>query len=126
MAKIEVKNFMAPDEIRQFEKGKIEFLRISGVVVGRATFLPGWKWSEHVRPIAKTNSCPASHFQYQISGTLHVVMDDGTEKDLKAGDVSRIPPGHDAWVVGHEPVVFVDFQGMGIYAAEAQPADPKR
>jgi uncharacterized cupin superfamily protein len=72
-----------------------------------------------VKPIAKTKSCEAAHFQYHVSGTLHVVMDDGTEKDLKAGDVSLLPSGHDAWVVGNEPVVLVDFQGMVDYAKES-------
>ena len=118
MAKMESKNFSAPDEVRQFEKGKVELVKVGGAMVGRGVFQPGWRWSKHVKPIAKTTSCEAPHFQYQISGTMHVVMDDGAEKDLKAGDVSLIPPGHDAWVVGNEPVIVVDFQGMADYAKE--------
>ena len=118
MAKMESKNFSAPDEVRQFEKGKVELVKVGGAMVGRGVFQPGWRWSKHVKPIAKTTSCEAPHFQYQISGTMHVVMDDGAEKDLKAGDVSLIPPGHDAWVVGSEPVIVVDFQGMADYAKE--------
>jgi len=78
------------DEVRQFEKGKLELVKIGGATVGRAVFQPGWKWSKHVKPIAKTKSCEAPHFQYQVSGTMHVVMDDGTEKDLRAGDVSLV------------------------------------
>ena len=85
-------------------------------MIGRAVFDPGWKWSTSVKPIVNTKSCEAPHFQYHVSGTLRVVMDDGTEKDLKAGDVSSLPSGHDAWVVGNEPVVVVDFQGMVDYA----------
>ena len=107
------------DEVRQFEKGKLELVKIGGATVGRAVFQPGWKWSKHVKPIAKTKSCEAPHFQYQVSGTMHVVMDDGTEKDLRAGDVSLLPPGYAAWVVGNEPAVVVDFQGMVDYAKES-------
>jgi len=116
---LEVKGFASPDEVRTFEKGKVELVKIGGAMVGKATFQPGWKWSEHVKPLAKTESCQAPHFQVQLSGTMHVVMDDGTERDMKAGEVSLIPPGHDAWVVGDEPVVVVDFQGMVDYAKQA-------
>ncbi|MBU2008922.1 MAG: cupin domain-containing protein [Chloroflexi bacterium] len=119
MAKMEVRNFSSPDEVRQFEKGKLDLVKIGGATVGRAVFQPGFKWSKHVQPIAKTKSCEAPHFQYHVSGTLHVVMDDGTERDLRAGDVSLLPPGHDAWVVGNEPAVVVDFQGMVDYARES-------
>ena len=118
MAKMEAKSFSAPDEVRQFEKGKVELVKVGGTTVGRGVFQPGWRWSKHVKPIAKTRSCEAPHFQYHISGTMHVVMDDGTEKDLKAGDVSLLPSGHDAWVVGNEPAIVVDFQGMVDYAKE--------
>ena len=83
---------------------------------GRGTFQPGWHWSESVKPTAKTESCEAPHYQYQVSGVMRVRMDDGTEFDTKAGDVCMLPPGHDAWVVGNEPVVVVDFQGMADYA----------
>jgi quercetin dioxygenase-like cupin family protein len=116
MAKLTVKSLNKPDEVRTFAKGKVELVKIGDATVGRATLEPGWKWSEHVKPLAQTPSCLAPHFQYHLSGTLHVVMDDGTEMDLKAGDVSSLPPGHDAWVVGHEPVIVVDFQGMVDYA----------
>ena len=116
MKKAEVKNFGKPDEVREFPKGKVNLVNISGATVGRAILDPGWKWSTSVKPIAKTESCQAPHFQYHVSGVLRIRMDDGTEFDCKTGDVSLLPPGHDAWVVGNEPVVVVDFQGMVDYA----------
>ena len=114
--KAETKSFNKPDEARTFPKGKVELITIGGAVVGRATFEPGWKWSTSVQPLVKTKSCEAPHFQYHLSGTLKIVMDDGTQFECKAGDVSLLPVGHDAWVVGNEPVVVVDFQGMIDYA----------
>ncbi len=116
---MEVKNTSVPDETRTFDKGKLELVNIGGATVGRATFQPGWRWSTSLKPLVKTKSCEAPHFQYHVSGTLHVVMDDGTEKDCKAGDVSLLPSGHDAWVVGNEPAVVVDFQGMVDYAKQS-------
>jgi quercetin dioxygenase-like cupin family protein len=116
MSKLEVKNTNTPDETRTFEKGKIDLVKVGGTTIGRAVFQPGWRWSTHVKPIAKTKSCEAPHLQYTVSGTLHVLMDDGTERDIKAGEVALIPPGHDGWVVGNEPVIMVDFQGMVDYA----------
>lgn len=116
MDEAELKRFSEPDEVREFPKGRLEVVKIGGGIVGRATFEPGWRWSESVQPIAGTDSCEAPHFQYHVSGTLKVVMDDGTELECKPGDVSLLPSGHDAWVVGDEPVVVVDFQGMADYA----------
>jgi hypothetical protein len=116
---MEGKSLNTPDEVRTFDKGKLELIKIGGATIGRATFLPGWKWSESVKPLAKTESCEAPHFQYHVSGTLRVRMDDGTEVEFKAGDVSLLPTGHDAWVVGDDPVVVVDFEGMVDYAERA-------
>jgi hypothetical protein len=116
MKKMEVKSFSSPDDVRTFDKGRLELVKIGGVEIGKATFEPGWKWSESVKPIAKTDSCRAPHFQYHLAGVLKIVMDDGSEKEVRAGDVSFLPSGHDAWVVGNEPVVVVDFQGMAKYA----------
>jgi hypothetical protein len=116
MAKSEVKNFGKPDEVREFPKGRLELVRIGGATVGRAIFQPGWKWSTSVQPIAKTRSCEAPHFQYQVSGVIRVKMDDGSEFDCRPGDVTLLTAGHDAWVVGNEPAVVVDFQGMVDYA----------
>jgi len=116
MAKIEGKSLSRPDEVRTFDKGKLEIINIKGRTVGRATFQPGWRWSDSVKPLVNTKSCEAPHFQYHLSGTLRVKADDGEERDFKAGDVSLLESGHDAWVVGNEPVVVVDFQGMLDYA----------
>jgi hypothetical protein len=116
--KAEMKSFTKPDEVRTFPKGKLELVNIGGAVVGRATFQPGWKWSTSLQPIVKTKSCEAPHFQYHVSGTLKILMDDGTEFVCKAGDVSLLPEGHDGWVIGNEPVVVVDFQGMLDYAKQ--------
>jgi hypothetical protein len=114
----EVKSFLQPDEVRNFPKGKLDLVKVGGAMVGRAVLEPGWRWSTSVKPLAKTKSCEAPHFQYHVSGTLKVVMDDGSEFECKAGDISLFPTGHDAWVVGYEPVVVVDFQGMIDYARE--------
>jgi hypothetical protein len=117
--KAELRSFAKADEVRHFPKGKLEIVKIGGATVGRATFEPGWKWSTSVQPLAKTKSCEAPHFQYHVAGTLEVVMDDGSRLTCKPGDVSVLPVGHDAWVVGNEPAVVVDFQGMLDYAKQS-------
>jgi hypothetical protein len=109
--KLQKKNFNQPDKIRNFPKGKAHEVNLEGVSLGLATFEPGWKWSTDVKPIVKTESCQALHTQYHISGILHVRMDDGTEFEFGPGDVSVIPPGHDGWVVGNEPVIALDITG---------------
>ena len=116
MAKMQKRSLFQPDEIRNFDKGRVELVTLGGVTFGRATFEPGWKWSTSVKPLVKTKSCEAPHVQYHVSGHLHVLMDDGTEEEYGPGDVSLLPPGHDAWVVGQEPVVVVDISGMVDYA----------
>lgn len=114
--KHELMGLSSPDEVRGFPKGKLEIFHVAGATFGRATFEPGWKWSTCVKPIAKTKSCQAAHYGYQLSGTMMTRMDDGTEMTSKAGDFVSIPPGHDGWVVGNETAVFLDFQGMIDYA----------
>lgn len=127
MAKMELKSFGAPEEVRRFKKGRVELVKVNGALIGRAVFEPGWRWSTSVKLLAKTASCEAPHFQYHISGTLRIRMDDGTELDCKPGDVSYLPSGHDAWVVGNEPAVVVDFHGMREYAkAQAVPGSARR
>jgi mannose-6-phosphate isomerase-like protein (cupin superfamily) len=116
MAAAEQKNFGRPDGTRTFEKGRLDLLKIGGSDIGQLTLDPGWRWSNHVKPIAGTEWCQAPHFEYHVAGTLHVVMEDGTEFDATPGDVTAVPPGHDAWVVGDEPVVIVDWWGASSYA----------
>jgi mannose-6-phosphate isomerase-like protein (cupin superfamily) len=119
MASLQSKSLDQPDETRPIDKGKVEVVELDGGTVMRTPFEPGWKWSECVAPAAGTDSCQADHFGYVVSGHMHVVMDDGEELDFKAGDAMRIPPGHDAWTVGDETVVAVDFKGGGDYAKKA-------
>jgi hypothetical protein len=114
-----LKSLNHPEETRRFEKGKVELVNVAGALIGRAEFLPGWRWSSSVKPLAKTESCEAPHFQYHISGLLKIQMNDGTVLECRPGDVSYLPSGHDAWVVGNDPVVVVDFQGMVDYARTA-------
>ena len=116
MPSMERKNLDTPDERRSFPKGKLELVTLGSITFGRATLEPGWKWSESVKPIVKTKSCEAPHTQYHASGRLRVRMDDGTEQEFGPGDVSLLPPGHDAWVVGNDPVVVIDITGMTEYA----------
>ena len=116
MAKAEHKDFKSPDEVRNFEKGKLELLKMGDGEIGLLTLEPGWRWSEHVKSIAKTDWCEAPHFQYQLSGKLHVKMTDGEEFETTEGHVAWVPSGHDAWVVGNEKVVLVDWSGAKQYA----------
>jgi len=115
-ATAEQKSFASPDETRAFENGVVELLNIGDSEIGRLTLQPGWRWSDHVKPIAGTELCEAPHFQYHVQGTLRVRMADGTEFDARPGDVTALPEGHDAWVVGDEPVVVVDWWGASNYA----------
>jgi hypothetical protein len=116
MAGIEQKTFALPDEVRTFEKGKLELLKLGRGVVGRITLQPGWRWSEHVRHIAGTELCEAPHFQYHVSGRICVLMRDGTQVEAGPGEVTTLAAGHDAWVVGDEPVVLIDWAGAVDYA----------
>ncbi len=110
-----------PDEVRKFTHGRVELASLGEVAIGRITLEPGWKWSNDVKQIVNTNSCELPHTQYAISGRLRVRMDDGTEQEFGPGDAMYVPPGHDAWVVGNEPFIAVDFTGMKEYAAQTAP-----
>jgi mannose-6-phosphate isomerase-like protein (cupin superfamily) len=110
------KNLDKPDEQRTFSKGHLNVVSLGEMSLGRATFEPGWKWSECVKPIAKTKSCEAPHFGYVLKGRMHVVMDDGTHLEFGPGDAMLIPPKHDAWIVGNETCEIVDFTGYEHYA----------
>ena len=116
--KTEHKSFSSPDEIRNFPNGRIEILNIGDAKVGRMILNPGWRWSNDVKPIAKTSSCQAPHFQYHVAGKIAILMDDGTELVAGPGDITSLPKGHDAWVVGDEPVIVVDWYGASNYAKQ--------
>jgi hypothetical protein len=112
----ETKSLNQPEETRPFDNGKVELVKIAGHSVGRASFRPGWKWSEAVKPIAGTDSCQVAHVGYAISGRLKGVMDDGTEFVINAGDAYAIAPGHDAWVDGDQTFTSVEFESLAEYA----------
>ena len=116
MAQMRSKNLAEPDELRIVDQGRLELVKLGGITFGRATFRPGWKWSTCIQPLVKTKSCEAPHLQYHVSGRLAVRMDDGSQAEFGPGEVSLLPPGHDAWVVGHDPVVVIDITGMAEYA----------
>ena len=104
------------DETRTFEKGRVNVANFQDITIGRITLEPGWSWEKCVKPIARTNSCQAPHTQYILSGRMKVVMDDGSGDEFGPGDALIIPPGHNAWVVGEDPVVAIDFTGLKNYA----------
>lgn len=109
MAGVEKRTLDSPDETRNPERTTLEIVKLGDASVGRSTFEPGWRWSEHIKPVAGTESCQANHLGIVQSGSIHVVHEDGSEADLVAGDVYTIHPGHDAWVVGDTPFVGVEF-----------------
>jgi len=115
----EHKTFARPDEVREFPGGRAEIVKVGGAEIGRLVFQPGWRWSKDLKSLAKTKSCEAPHFQYHVSGRLAIKMDDGVEIVAGPGDITSLPSGHDAWVVGNEPVVVVDWFGASSYAKKA-------
>ncbi len=112
LTQLQAKNVDSPEETRPFDKGRVELVTLGAGSVGRGTFEPGWRWSEHAKPLAGTDSCQVGHLGYVISGRMKVVMDDGAELEVGPGDVFEMPPGHDAWAVGDESCVVVDFGGL--------------
>ncbi|MDX2699606.1 cupin domain-containing protein [Streptomyces ipomoeae] len=108
---LEIKTVDKPDERRDFPRGHLEAVHLSGLDFAVATFEPGWRWSESVAPIAGTESCQVHHNCYVLKGRLQIRMDDGGEGEVGPGDVFVCPPGHDAWVVGDEQCVVLDFAG---------------
>lgn len=118
MAVLQAKRHEAPDEVRPFkdDKGKVELVELSGHMVGRGTFEPGWRWSEHVKPLSGTESCQVEHIGYVLEGRMAVEMDGGEQIEVGPGDVFHMPPGHDAWIVGDERCVLLDFGGLRGYA----------
>ena len=116
MPGIDLRAFDAPDEVREFELGRFELVRIGGMTVGRATYEPGWRWSLHVGGSPEAR-CQVEHVELVVSGRAAVLMDDGEERVMEAGDLFHVAPGHDSWVVGDEPYVSLHFLGAGDYAA---------
>jgi hypothetical protein len=110
---LESKNTATPDDKKSFEHGDVSLVNLTGFTVGRADSRPGWRWSADVKPLVGTDSCQVAHTSYIVSGHMHVVMTDGRELDLHPGDAHLVGPGHDAWVVGDEPCVTIDFIPTG-------------
>jgi mannose-6-phosphate isomerase-like protein (cupin superfamily) len=113
VTKFEVKSRSNADEVRTPDKTRVEVVRLEGFTLGHMTAQPGWRWSQCIKPVVKTESCQVSHVGYALSGTIVVVAKDGTKKTIGAGDFYTIPPGHDAWVEGNEP-----FVGIEVMSAE--------
>jgi quercetin dioxygenase-like cupin family protein len=114
---LEQASFENPDEVREGDNWRMELVNLAGgAQVGRVTLQPGWRWSKDVKPVAGTDWCMAPHQQYQIAGRVHIQMEDGTEFESGTGEIASLPPGHDAWVVGDETVVAVDWQGASVWA----------
>ena len=112
-----LKRFAAPDEVREFEKGRFEIVRLGGITVGRATYQPGWRWSQHVGPSVGAAYCHVEHVGLVLSGTATAAFEDGTVTELRAGELFYIPPRpHDSWVVGDQPYVSLHFLGASHYA----------
>jgi len=113
--KLERKSFDNPDETRTPGRGTAPVVNVGGFGLMHVTLEPGWRWSEDVKPMAKSETCQADHVIHMISGRMHVVRE-GSEEEFGPGDVGHIPPGHDAWVVGTEPAVYLDITGSGLWA----------
>lgn len=109
-------SFGKPDEVRNFPNGHLELIHTADGEIGRAFFEPGWHWSKDVKPIAETEWCEVPHAGYQVQGILHIKMSNGDEFDIHPGDVTALPPGHDAWVIGDETVISIDWAGFTNYA----------
>lgn len=114
---LELVNLDHPTEVRTFEKGKLELFRIGPTTLGRASYQPGWRWSEHVGAAAGASSCQVEHVGLVLSGQAVAKMDDGPEVVMRAGDFFYVPPGHDSWVVGDEPYVSLHILGSEGYAS---------
>ena len=110
MAETTVRNIDRPDETRKFAAhGWLDVVALPGLNFGRATFQPGWRWSEDVKPLAGTDSCQVAHQGFVLAGRMGIRMDDGSEVEVGPGDVFVCPPGHDAWTVGDADCVVIDF-----------------
>lgn len=118
--RLEVKSHGEPDELRTPSKTRVEVVKLQGYTIGRFHFEPGWRWSECIKPVVKTEYCQLSHVGHVVSGKLTVRMQDGSQKMLSAGESYAIPPGHDAWVEGNEPFVGLEVLSADVYAKPSQ------
>jgi class 3 adenylate cyclase len=116
MARLQHKSLDRPDEVRAYPLGRTEVFALDDAVIGRMTMEPGWRWSEHVRPLVETDRCMNHHLGVVLSGRLHISLEDGTSMEFGPQEAFEIPPGHDAWVVGEEPWVAIDVAGARSYA----------
>jgi quercetin dioxygenase-like cupin family protein len=116
VTKLQVKSHDAPDEVRAPSKTRVEVVQLEGFTIGRFNFEPGWRWSECVKPVVKTDKCQVSHVGYAVSGKIQVRMQDGAERTISAGESYTIPPGHDAWVEGNQPFVAIEVMSADVYA----------
>jgi hypothetical protein len=116
VSQFEVKSHESPDEVREPNKTRVEVVKLEGFTIGRFNFEPGWKWSECIKPVVKTDLCQLSHVGHAVSGHIKVQMKDGTEKTIGPGESYTIPPGHDAWVEGSEPFVAIEVMSADVYA----------
>jgi hypothetical protein len=119
VSKFEIRSHDTPDELRAPNKTRVEVVRLPGYTLGRLNFEPGWKWSECIKPVVKTDSCQVSHVGHVVSGTLTVKMNDGTQKTFGPGTSYTIPPGHDAWVEGNERLVCIEVLSAEQFAKPA-------
>ena len=116
VTKLEAKSHNSPDEVRSPDKTRVEVVRLEGYTLGRFTFEPGWRWSECIKPVVKTESCQVSHVGYAVSGRITIRLKDGTQKTIVPGDSYTIPPGHEAWVEGNERFVGIEVMSAEQYA----------
>lgn len=111
-----MRQFEKPDETLSFEKGKFEIVHVGGMTIGRASYEPGWRWSEHIGKAKGEKLCMVEHVGMVVSGKSGLSMQDGTVREMKAGDIFYVAPGHDSWVIGDEPYVSIHLMGAGQYA----------
>ncbi len=123
--RLQRRRFSDSHDVRAIPRGRIDVVELDDTVVGRMTYEPGWRWSADVQPIAGTDTCQYHHVGVVLSGRLRVEMPDGTELEIGPGDVFEIPPGHDAWVVGDEPWVSVDFEAMRTFGKRREAGDER-